>query len=101
MAKKSKAKKGKKDGPDAAAVVPAEAPAAAGETEPGGMVGAGAGAGAGADEPAAGPGVVVGPDAAGRTDDGGEPDGMVVQPAMTPAHTRALRAITVLLTSSG
>ena len=69
--------------------------------EPGGMVGAVAVAVAGADEPAAGPGVVVGPDAAGRTDDGGEPDSVVVQPAMTPAHTRALRAITVLLTSSG
>ena len=43
----------------------------------------------------------LGADGAGPVTEGGEPDGVVVQPAMTPAHTRALRAITVLLTSSG
>jgi hypothetical protein len=33
--------------------------------------------------------------------DGGAPDGVVVQPATTPAHRRAPRAMTVRLTSSG
>lgn len=33
--------------------------------------------------------------------DGGAPDGTVVQPATTPAHRRAPRAMTVRLTSSG
>lgn len=33
--------------------------------------------------------------------DGGEPTGVVVHPARTPAHSRALRAVTVRLTTSG
>jgi hypothetical protein len=35
------------------------------------------------------------------TDGGGEPAGVAVHPASTPAHTRALRAVTERLTPSG
>jgi hypothetical protein len=34
-------------------------------------------------------------------DDGGEPAGVAVHPASTPAHSRALRAITERLTTTG
>lgn len=34
-------------------------------------------------------------------DGGGDPPGAVVHPASTPAHTRALRAVTGRLTTSG
>jgi hypothetical protein len=34
-------------------------------------------------------------------DDDGEPDGVAVHPASTPAHSRALRAVTERLTTSG
>jgi hypothetical protein len=60
-----------------------------------------AGDGDGDGEAGIGGGVVVGLDVSDAVDGAGVPEGEALQPAMAPAHTSAVSAIAVRLTSSG